>query len=175
MEPRSSHTTPPEDVPSRPEGRLRTYPDLLVADRRWRAALPRLDRLVPRCVEATWPWLDRDRLPAILLTTDRAVQSLNAAFRDRNKPTNVLTFEEMDGFGDGDIALAYETVRREAQAAGRRFGDHAAHLLVHGALHLAGYDHHRPDEARQMEMTESRILARLGIPNPWRLGGGKRG
>jgi len=144
-----------------------------VADRRWRASVPNLEALVARCLEASWPWLDRDRVPAFLLAGDHAIKALNATFRDKNKPTNVLTFEENGAFGDGDIALAYETVRREAKASGKKFSHHFAHLVVHGLLHLAGHDHHRPGEARLMEMTESRILTRLGVPNPWRMGGGR--
>ncbi|NVN00891.1 MULTISPECIES: rRNA maturation RNase YbeY [Asaia] len=171
MEPRSSLTPSAEETSSTNRASLRNRLDLIVTDRRWRAAVPGLEQRVMRCIEASRPWLDRDRVPAFLLADDRAVKQLNASFRDKNKPTNVLTFEENGAFGDGDIALAYETLHREAKAGNKRFSHHFAHLVVHGLLHLAGHDHHRPDEARLMEMTEARILSRLGIPNPWRLGG----
>jgi probable rRNA maturation factor len=83
----------------------------------------------------------------------------------------VLTFEAMGGpagFLGGDIVLALETVRREAAAAGRHPAHHMAHLVVHGALHLRGYDHHEAGDARRMEMAEARILHLLGVPNPWK-------
>ncbi len=97
-----------------------------------------------------------------MLSSDRAVKRLNARHRKQNKPTNVLTF------AGGDIVLALETVRREALAAGRAPGHHLAHLVVHGALHLRGHDHHAAGEARRMEMEEARILHRIGVPNPWK-------
>jgi probable rRNA maturation factor len=106
----------------------------------------------------------------VVLSSDRAVKRLNARHRRRNKPTNVLTFEPMRGFAGGDIVLALETVRREARAAGRKPAHHLAHLVVHGALHLRGYDHHHPGEARRMEMAEASILHRIGVPNPWKRG-----
>jgi len=104
----------------------------------------------------------------VVLASDRAVKRLNARHRRRNKPTNVLTFEPPRGFVGGEIVLALETVRREAAAAGRRPAHHLAHLVVHGALHLRGHDHHHAGEARRMEMAEARILHRLGVPNPWK-------
>ena len=107
----------------------------------------------------------------VVLSSDRAVRSLNTLHRRRNKPTNVLTFESLQnpggGFLGGDIVLALGTVRREAAAAGRSASHHLAHLVVHGALHLRGYDHHQAGDARRMEMEEARILHRLGVPNPW--------
>jgi probable rRNA maturation factor len=103
-----------------------------------------------------------------VLSSDRAVKRLNARHRRRNTPTNVLTFEPVRGFAGGDIVLALETVRREAAASGRRPAHHLAHLVVHGALHLRGLDHHGAGEARRMEMAETRILRSIGIPNPWK-------
>jgi len=104
----------------------------------------------------------------IVLSSDRVVQQLNARHRDRNKPTNVLTFDPPAPGLPGEILLALGTVQREALAAGKRPAHHVAHLVVHGALHLQGHDHAGAGDARRMEMAESRILARLGLPNPWR-------
>ncbi|MSO91212.1 MAG: rRNA maturation RNase YbeY [Acetobacteraceae bacterium] len=105
---------------------------------------------------------------AIILASDQAVQKLNFSHRGRNKPTNVLTYPP-SGFGErGEIVLALGTVRREAIAAGRSPAHHLAHLIVHGALHLAGHDHHHPGDARRMERAESRLLHRMRVPNPWR-------
>jgi probable rRNA maturation factor len=101
---------------------------------------------------------------AIILADDRLVQRLNARHRGRNKPTNVLTYERPAP----EIILALGVVRREAAGQGRRPAHHLAHLVVHGALHLQGLDHHQAGEARRMEMAEARILRRIGVPNPWK-------
>ena len=100
----------------------------------------------------------------IILANDAVVGRLNLLHRGRNKPTNVLTYEHPAP----EIILALGVIRREAAAAGRTVARHLAHLVVHGALHLQGLDHHHPGEARHMEMAESRILASIGVPNPWR-------
>ncbi len=106
----------------------------------------------------------------VVLAADRTVRRLNARDRGRNKPTNVLTYDPPAPGLPGQIVLALGMVRREAAAAGRRPAHHLAHLVVHGALHLAGHDHHRAGEARRMEMAEARILHRLRVPNPWKRG-----
>ena len=102
----------------------------------------------------------------IVLADDRQVRRLNARHRGRNKPTNVLTYEEPAP----ELILARGVVAREAAAARRRAAHHLAHLVVHVAQHLRGHDHHHPGEARRMEMAEARILHRIGVPNPWRRG-----
>ena len=104
----------------------------------------------------------------VMLASDAEIKRLNARHRGRNKPTNVLTFEPAAKHLRGEIVLALGTVRREAAAEGKRPADHFSHLVVHGALHLLGHDHHQPGEARRMEMAETRILRRLGVPDPWR-------
>jgi probable rRNA maturation factor len=103
-----------------------------------------------------------------VLADDRTVKRLNARHRGRNKPTNVLTYEPSRPGLPGDVILALGAVRREAVAAGRPAAHHLAHLVVHGALHLRGHDHHGAGEARRMEMEEARILHRLRVPNPWK-------
>jgi len=92
------------------------------------------------------------------------VRQLNARHRGRNKPTNVLTYLQPAP----EVILALGVVRREAAAACRNPAHHLAHLVVHGALHLAGYDHIAAGDARRMEQAEARILRRLGVPNPWK-------
>nr|WP_282571780.1 rRNA maturation RNase YbeY [Roseomonas acroporae] len=104
----------------------------------------------------------------ILLTDDRTVRRLNHRHRGRNKPTNVLSFPDPAEAGGGDLVLALGVVRREARQAGRRPAAHLAHLVAHGALHLAGHDHILVGEARRMERAEARIMRRLRLPNPWR-------
>ena len=136
--------------------------EVAVADPAWRRAVPDAEAIVRRAAAL---------LPGevcVILTSDRAVRRLNAAHRGRNKPTNVLTYDPPMPGMPGEIFLARETVLREARAAGRRPGDHLAHLVVHGRLHLAGHDHERAGDARRMEMAEARLLHRIGRPNPWR-------
>ena len=141
-------------------------PEILVRDRGWRCHVHDPEKIVWRALAAC---TDYGGLPtAVVLSTDREVRLLNARHRGRNKPTNVLTFEPPPGHEGGDIILALETVLREARRAGRPVADHLAHLVVHGSLHLAGYDHHHPGDACEMEMLEARLLSRLGVPNPWK-------
>ena len=96
-------------------------------------------------------------------------RNLNARYRRKDKPTNVLSFRAAANGEDylGDIAIAYGVTSKEAKAAGKSFADHAAHLAVHGVLHLAGFDHERPKDAKVMEPLEVKILARLGIADPY--------
>ena len=136
--------------------------EIVVADHRWRRMVPQVEALVRQAA------LAGGGLGTVMLDNDLRVRLLNARHRGRNKPTNVLTFETGHGLAGGDIVVALETVRREAIAAGRRPAHHLAHLVVHGALHLRGHDHHRVGDARRMEMQEARILRRLGVPNPWK-------
>lgn len=111
---------------------------------------------------------------SLLLTDDAGIRALNRQWRGQDKPTNVLSFpvpERRVGPGPrllGDVALAFETVRAEAEAEGKRFEDHVAHLLVHGALHLLGYDHELEGQAEIMEALEVKALAALGVADPYR-------
>lgn len=131
---------------------------VIVAEPAWHRFVPRLEALVRRAARAA------HAEGTIVLADDRMVRRLNARHRDRNKPTNVLTYEQPAP----EIILALGVIRREAASAGRSVARHLAHLVVHGALHLQGLDHHHPGEAREMEMAESRILHAIGVPNPWR-------
>jgi len=181
MEPRSSQARPElasltKGEPdasgiwfARPDVVLEDGPDIIVADARWRRLVTRLDHVVRRAVLAASDGMAP--LPTIVLDTDMAVQRLNFRHRDRNKPTNVLTFEPLAPGLGGDIVLASGVVAREARAMGRPVRDHLSHLVVHGMLHLAGHDHHEAGEARRMEMAEAWILGRLKVPNPWKSAG----
>jgi probable rRNA maturation factor len=149
--------------PQAPSANLQ--PTILVEHRGWHQIIKRASQLAQRAAIAA------GGAGTIVLSHDLAVKRLNADHRNRNKPTNVLTFDAMHspaGFLGGDIILALETVLREAAAAGRHPAHHMAHLVVHGALHLRGYDHHEAGDARRMEMEEARILHRIGVPNPWK-------
>jgi probable rRNA maturation factor len=105
----------------------------------------------------------------VLMTSDARLRALNRDFRGKDKPTNVLSFPAAAGGENylGDVALAYGVTAREARNAGKRLGDHAAHLVVHGVLHLLGYDHERARDAKVMEPLEVEILAGLGIADPY--------
>ncbi|SBV31705.1 putative rRNA maturation factor [uncultured Sphingopyxis sp.] len=117
---------------------------------------------------------------AIRLTDDAEVQTLNRDFRGKDKPTNVLSFPQvqddlLEGLANsddgeillGDIVLARETCAREAEEKGVSLADHATHLIVHGMLHLVGYDHMDDPSAAAMEALEVKALASLGIANPY--------
>lgn len=111
---------------------------------------------------------------SLVFTNDDAIREINAEWRGKDKPTNVLSFPAfplepggMPGPMLGDIVIARETVEREAVDLGKSFEDHLTHLLVHGFLHLFGYDHMEVAEAETMEALETRILASLGLSDPY--------
>ena len=109
---------------------------------------------------------------SILLTDDAHQRVLNREWRKIDKPTNVLSFPQLEPFTPvaglvGDITLARETLEREADEQGTAFADHFTHLVVHGFLHLLGYDHEDDEEAREMESLEVSVLATLGIADPY--------
>jgi probable rRNA maturation factor len=109
---------------------------------------------------------------SLCLADDAALRALNLSWRGIDKPTNVLSFPAAPGRpGEattlGDIVLAYETLAREAKDLGVSLADHYRHLLVHGFLHLIGYDHETDAEAERMEALEAKILTRLGVADPY--------
>lgn len=111
---------------------------------------------------------------SLVFTDDASIREINAEWRNQDKPTNVLSFPafpltpgKMPGPMLGDIILARETLVREAQALGQPFDEHLSHLLVHGFLHLFGYDHMEENDAERMESLETRILAGLGLSDPY--------
>lgn len=150
---------------------------------------PGLDALCERAVRAALqgaghdaaleaPGLDAEI--SILFADDGELQRLNRDWRGKDRPTNILSFPmypaaeaagllaaDEGSFLLGDLALAHETVAGEAARDGKPFADHLMHLLVHGTLHLLGHDHEEAAEAERMEALETRILATLGVPDPY--------
>lgn len=140
--------------------------------------VPALEDLAQRAAQAALasvPGADAGPVAAtLLLTGDREVAELNRQWRGQDRPTNVLSFPASlpaipgEPRQLGDIALAYETVAREAADESKTVADHAAHLIVHGVLHLLGQDHATDGEADTMERIEVAALSSLGIANPYR-------
>jgi probable rRNA maturation factor len=136
----------------------------------WLKALPGVERLVRRAARAAIAGARRGgkKSLAMALADDKQVRVLNARDRKMNKPTNVLSYPSGARAFLGDVVLARQTVWREARSQGKTPADHVAHLVVHGTLHLLGYDHETGDaDAERMEALERRILATLGIADPY--------
>lgn len=136
-----------------------------------------LRMLVDRVLEATLHGLEFDDVDSelsLVFTDDANIRTINAKWRHIDKATNVLSFPafsiqpgQRPGPILGDIVIARETVQCEAQEENKSFDDHLSHLIVHGLLHLTGYDHQNDEEAEQMESLERKILASLGISDPY--------
>jgi probable rRNA maturation factor len=163
--------------------------EVIVEDDRWGAV--DLDRLAARAGHAALvhAGLDPDAWElCVLACDDSRIATLNADFRGKPAPTNVLSWPAQERAPEtpgarpappvvdtpeeeaaflGDIAIAWETCAREAEAAGREVSDHATHLVVHAVLHLLGYDHERDLDATLMETTEVAILGKLGVSDPY--------
>lgn len=153
--------------------------EVLVTAEIWQTE-PDVEAVIHRAIEAAADLADADVADAelaIMLTDDAGIRTLNNNWRKIDKATNVLSFPALQPTGDsrdddaprmlGDIAIAYETTRREADEEGKPFDHHLSHLAVHGFLHLIGYDHENDDDAEAMEGLEREILGRLGIPDPY--------
>jgi probable rRNA maturation factor len=145
--------------------------DVAVDADAWLAPPLQAEALVRAAVEAAAASLGEEGEGAyvVLLADDAVVRDLNARFRGQDKPTNVLSFPAAEGTPPhrGDIALAYETCAAEARAQGKPLAHHLQHLVVHGVLHLLGFDHMDEGEAEAMEARERAVLAGLGVPDPY--------
>jgi len=157
--------------------------DCVIEDPRWDDA--GLERIACRATQATLEHLGLLGFEACIMgCTDERIAGLNADFRGKPVPTNVLSWpsEERGAVGDGnppdapdpidrelgDIAIAFETCAAEAAEVGKTMDDHTSHLVVHGLLHLLGYDHERDADATLMEGIETQILGKMGIADPYR-------
>ena len=151
--------------------------DLRIADAAWRQAVPGVAVLVRRACRAALAMElgNGESGLALLLTNDAEMRQLNGDWRGKQKPTNVLSFPAEAAVDPaappdylGDIALGLEICAAEAAEQGKSLADHVAHLVVHGTLHLLGYDHETNEQAAAMEPREVEILAGLGIADPYR-------
>lgn len=177
--PMRPHPAGPAD-PADPAG-----PEIAVANSAantndWAEGLPGAEGICRRAALAAIGHLRPDAGPemelSVVLTDDAAIRDLNRAYRGRDQATNVLSFPASDvspppGAGAptllGDVVLSYQTVRAEADRQRKRPADHLAHLIVHGTLHLFGYDHEADDQAEAMERLEVAILRGIGISDPY--------
>ena len=156
--------------------------DIAVTGGDWQNVLPDAEQLTRQAARAAWQ-AGRDANShaaheeiSIVLTDDAAIRALNRDHRGQDVPTNVLSFGIAPDVSEGgqprllgDVVLACETVSREAAAQDKSVADHFRHLVVHGVLHLRGYDHDTEEEAAIMEQIETRLLADFGITDPYRI------
>jgi probable rRNA maturation factor len=154
-------------------------PDVLVVAECWLTE-PDAEAVIHRAIATAAEIADADHGEAelaVMLTDDEGIRTLNSNWRGIDKPTNVLSFPALQPTGTagpddaprmlGDIAIAYQTTRKEADDEQKPFEHHLSHLAVHGYLHLIGYDHEKDADADIMERLETEILAQLGIPDPY--------
>jgi probable rRNA maturation factor len=153
--------------------------EVLIVAECW-AARSDAEAIVHRAIATAAAFVDSntgDAELAVMLTDDVGIRTLNKNWRGQDQPTNVLSFPALQPTGRtspddgprmlGDIAIAYETARREADDEQKPFDHHLSHLAVHGFLHLVGYDHENDNDAEAMEALERAILAEIGIPDPY--------
>ena len=146
-----------------------------VEDEAWTRDVVDVEAVVQRAAAAAFahpPMSDAGAVNlTVLLTDDTTVRELNARFRGKDAATNVLSFPAPQSASPhlGDVALADGVCAREARVQGKTLADHLTHLVVHGALHLLGYDHAVDAEAEVMEGLESTVLAAMGVADPYRL------
>ncbi|MCU0894502.1 MAG: rRNA maturation RNase YbeY [Rhodospirillales bacterium] len=160
---------------------LRDNSDILIDAPGWAARFDDIEELCRRAVDAALAAAPAPRSRcrvSVLFTSDATMRRLNASYRGQDKATNVLSFPaDADAGGAGiafdeppllgDIAIGLEAVLREAEDEGKSPADHVCHLIVHGTLHLLGYDHDDDTEAYVMERLEAQVLAGLGVPDPY--------
>jgi probable rRNA maturation factor len=139
--------------------------DVVTKSKKWIGKEKLVERLAKKLISLVKS--DAQEL-AISLVSDRQIKKINLQFRDKNKPTNVLSFPAFDRVFLGDIVIAYETLEREAKEQKKKFNDHLTHLILHSILHLLGHDHEEEKMAQKMEKLEIKILKQLDIENPYK-------
>jgi len=146
--------------------------DITIGHEPWRGVVANIEALAVAAVHNIMDLLETPKLGELSLAfiSDAEIQTLNRDYRGKDKPTNVLSFPD-NGPAPllGDVVLAFETIVREAKEKSISTGDHVTHLIIHGFLHLQGYDHETDDEAVQMEALEIKALKALNIDNPYEI------
>lgn len=137
-----------------------------VRDERWKQAVRTYRKTVTEACNAAHGKGGKKHELAVVLANDAFVKELNHTYRGKDKATNVLSFPG-EGRALGDIVLALETIKKEAMTQNKTLRDHVTHLLVHGVLHLHGYDHEIDNDAEKMEKQEIKILKKLKVGNPY--------
>jgi probable rRNA maturation factor len=161
--------------------------DITIAEKLWKTQ-PNISAQIKSLIKQIVPQTPLATIKkieiSILLTNDKQIQELNKNYRHKDKPTNVLSFPLLDGkkikngnlkkldlnrdyLALGDIVITYETILKEAKEQNKTFQNHLTHLLIHSLLHLIGFDHEKEKDAKIMEELEIKILANLGINNPY--------
>jgi len=139
-----------------------------VKEANWQKVMPNFHRLIDNTITAVAVYVPITGDISILLTNDAEMQTINKQYKKKDKPTNVLSFPQNEKGIIGDIIVSLETVQKEAHEQEKSFFDHFSHMIVHGALHLMGYDHEKSKKAqKEMEELETEILADLGVDNPF--------
>jgi probable rRNA maturation factor len=157
--------------------------DVTIAEPDWKMSFLDVEKVATNAMSMTLKMAQlpskikfKDIEASIVLANDDLIQVLNREYRDKDAPTNVLTFASLDSedpipesvpYPLGDVILSFQTIDREAREHGKFFKDHFTHMVVHGTLHLLGYDHQTEDEANNMESLEIRILEKMNIQNPY--------
>jgi probable rRNA maturation factor len=144
--------------------------NLVLMDNRWTSLTSMGEDEVSHVLENAAHELGQDFSAfemSVVLSNDQQLHALNKSYRQKDKPTNVLSFHSDIEEELGDVLLAYETVMKEARDANIPPRDHTIHLIIHGFLHLLGYDHENEQDAHEMETMETRILKTLDIANPY--------
>lgn len=157
--------------------------DIIVEDQEWQKCLPGYEDLCQKTTNVVFSYInliqniEKHVEFSITLTNDKQIQSLNADYRGKNKPTNVLSFPQIiwsqDDWKDepvlmlGDVVISIETLKKECEEQSKTFEDHFTHMLVHSLVHLFGYDHETDEEAEEMESLEIKILKDMDIKNPY--------
>lgn len=157
--------------------------DISISEPEWISSFLDVEKLAAEAMELALKMAQmpsrikgRDLEVSVVLANDDLIHILNREYRQKDSPTNVLTFASLDSddpvpddapFPVGDVILSYQTIDREAREQGKFFRDHFLHMVVHGTLHLLGYDHETEDDANNMESLEIRILEKMNIQNPY--------
>lgn len=147
--------------------------DIQLSDKRYSRRVQKVKTFCARLVEHAWHSQEPAEI-SLVLADDSFVHDLNFRYRGKDCATNVLSFEtghkppKGQLWLAGDIIVAYETVLKESKAQGKTFESHLAHLLIHGTLHLQGYDHLEEKQAQKMERLETKLMKQLGYEDPYK-------